>query len=84
MAHAWVDVTYLEQEDFDRLVAERKARSREKVMLLKRESLPRDLIDRLTRDLEKDQEDTPGARARSLPAVLLGTGPVQPVDLRAG
>jgi hypothetical protein len=25
MAHAWVDVTYLEQEDFDRLVAERKA-----------------------------------------------------------
>ena len=24
MAHAWVDVTYLEQEDFDRLVAERK------------------------------------------------------------
>ncbi len=28
MAHAWVDVTYLEQVDFDRLVAERKARSR--------------------------------------------------------
>ncbi|MGQ0702329.1 MAG: hypothetical protein ACT4PM_04260 [Gemmatimonadales bacterium] len=26
MAHAWVDVTYLEQEDFDRLVAERKAK----------------------------------------------------------
>jgi hypothetical protein len=26
MAHVWVDVTYLEQEDFDRLVAERKAR----------------------------------------------------------
>jgi mono/diheme cytochrome c family protein len=27
MAHAWVDVTYLDQEEFDRLVAERKARS---------------------------------------------------------
>lgn len=27
MAHAWVDVTYLEQEDFDRLVAERKLRA---------------------------------------------------------
>lgn len=26
MAHAWVDVTYLEQVDFDRLVAERKAK----------------------------------------------------------
>ena len=26
MAHVWVDVTYLEQEEFDRLVAERKAR----------------------------------------------------------
>ncbi len=26
MAHAWVDVTYLEQEDFDRQVAARKAR----------------------------------------------------------
>ncbi len=25
MAHAWVDVTYLEQEDYDRMVAERKA-----------------------------------------------------------
>jgi hypothetical protein len=25
MAHAWVDLTYLEQEDFDRLVAARKA-----------------------------------------------------------
>ena len=25
MAHAWVDVTYLDQEEFDRLVAERKA-----------------------------------------------------------
>jgi hypothetical protein len=28
MAHAWVDVTYLEQADFDRLLAERKARGR--------------------------------------------------------
>jgi hypothetical protein len=28
MAHAWVDVTYLEQSDFDKLVAERKARTR--------------------------------------------------------
>jgi hypothetical protein len=28
MAHAWVDVTYLEQADFDRLVAERNARPR--------------------------------------------------------
>ena len=27
MAHAWVDVTYLDQQDFDRLVAERKART---------------------------------------------------------
>jgi hypothetical protein len=26
MAHAWVDVTYLEQEEFERLVAERKAK----------------------------------------------------------
>jgi hypothetical protein len=26
MAHAWVDLTYLEQADFDRLVAERKAK----------------------------------------------------------
>ena len=26
MAHAWVDLTYLEQEDFDRLVAARKVR----------------------------------------------------------
>jgi hypothetical protein len=26
MAHCWIDVTYLEPEDFDRLVAERKAR----------------------------------------------------------
>lgn len=30
MAHAWVDVTYLEQADYERLVAERKAR-REKL-----------------------------------------------------
>ncbi|HSL72330.1 MAG TPA: hypothetical protein VK864_18930, partial [Longimicrobiales bacterium] len=30
MAHAWVDVTYLEQEDYDRLVAERKARTASK------------------------------------------------------
>ena len=28
MAHAWVDVTYLEQADFDRLVAERKSKPR--------------------------------------------------------
>jgi hypothetical protein len=27
MAHAWVDVTFLEQADFDKLVAERKART---------------------------------------------------------
>jgi hypothetical protein len=27
MAHAWVDVTYLEQDEFDRLTAERAARS---------------------------------------------------------
>ena len=27
MAHAWVDVTYLEQDDFDRQLAERKARA---------------------------------------------------------
>jgi hypothetical protein len=27
MAHAWVDVTYLEQADFERLVAERKAQA---------------------------------------------------------
>jgi hypothetical protein len=26
MAHAWVDVTYLEQAEFDRLVAARKTR----------------------------------------------------------
>src|ERR1043166_9090317 len=26
MAHAWVDVTYLEQDEFDKLVAERKAK----------------------------------------------------------
>ena len=28
MAHAWVDVTYLEPEEFDRLAAERKARAK--------------------------------------------------------
>ena len=28
MAHAWVDVTYLEQTDFDRMVAERKAKQK--------------------------------------------------------
>ena len=28
MAHAWVDVTYLEQAEFDRLVAERKAKKK--------------------------------------------------------
>jgi len=28
MAHAWVDVTYFEPEEFDRLVAERKAKGR--------------------------------------------------------
>ena len=28
MAHAWVDVTYLDQPDFDRLIAERKSRPR--------------------------------------------------------
>jgi hypothetical protein len=26
MAHTWVDVTYLEQEDYERLLAERQAR----------------------------------------------------------
>jgi hypothetical protein len=30
MAHAWVSVTYLEQEDFDRMVAERAERARER------------------------------------------------------
>jgi hypothetical protein len=30
MAHAWVDVTYLDQEEFDRLLAERKTRSAKK------------------------------------------------------
>jgi hypothetical protein len=29
MAHAWVDVTYLDQGDFDKLVAERKAKSKQ-------------------------------------------------------
>jgi hypothetical protein len=27
MAHVWIDVTYLEQDDFDRMVAERKAKA---------------------------------------------------------
>jgi hypothetical protein len=27
MAHTWIDVTYLDQEEFDRLVAERKAKT---------------------------------------------------------
>jgi hypothetical protein len=27
MAHAWVDVTYLEQEEYERLVAEREVRT---------------------------------------------------------
>jgi hypothetical protein len=27
MAHAWVDVTYLDQPEFERLVAERKAKA---------------------------------------------------------
>jgi len=30
MAHAWVDVTYLDQEEFERLVAERKATTTER------------------------------------------------------
>jgi hypothetical protein len=30
MAHAWVDVTYFEQEEFDRLVAQRKAQAAER------------------------------------------------------
>jgi hypothetical protein len=30
MAHAWVDVTYFDQEEFDRLVAERKAQAAER------------------------------------------------------
>ena len=30
MAHAWVDVTYLEQEDYDRIVAERRARQQQR------------------------------------------------------
>jgi len=29
MAHAWVDLTYLDQQEFDRLVAERKAKTTE-------------------------------------------------------
>ena len=29
MAHAWVDVTYLEQEEFERLVAHREAKKAE-------------------------------------------------------
>jgi hypothetical protein len=29
MAHAWVDVTYLEQAEFDKLVADRKAKKKE-------------------------------------------------------
>ncbi len=29
MAHAWVDVTYLDQPEFDKLVAERKAKSKQ-------------------------------------------------------
>ena len=32
MAHNWIDVTYLEQDEFDRLVAERKARLARKVV----------------------------------------------------
>jgi hypothetical protein len=31
MAHNWIDVTYLEQDEFDKLVAERKARAARKV-----------------------------------------------------
>ena len=31
MAHAWVDVTYLEQDEFDKLVADRKAKAPPKV-----------------------------------------------------
>ena len=28
MAHAWVDVTYLEHEEYERLVAEREAKAK--------------------------------------------------------
>jgi hypothetical protein len=31
MAHNWIDVTYLEQDEFDRLVAERRAKAPPKV-----------------------------------------------------
>ena len=31
MAHAWVDVTYLEQPEYDRMVAERKAKAKASV-----------------------------------------------------
>ncbi|HEX6464989.1 MAG TPA: hypothetical protein VFZ98_11060 [Vicinamibacterales bacterium] len=30
MAHAWIDVTYLDQQEFDRLIAERKAHTAER------------------------------------------------------
>ncbi len=32
MAHNWIDVTYLEQDEFDKLVAERKAKTARKVV----------------------------------------------------
>ena len=32
MAHNWIDVTYLEQEEFDKMVADRKARTARRVM----------------------------------------------------
>ena len=31
MAHCWIDVTYLEQDEFDKLVADRKAKAPRKV-----------------------------------------------------
>jgi hypothetical protein len=31
MAHVWIDVTYLEQDDFDKQVAARKARATQPV-----------------------------------------------------
>jgi len=32
MAHNWIDVTYLEQDEFDKMVAERKAKAAKKVV----------------------------------------------------
>jgi hypothetical protein len=46
MAHAWVDVTYLEQDEFEKLVAERKGANDEHAAAVV--AIPDPIVDRLS------------------------------------